>query len=190
MQGGVTVLIFGMSRIVPGFLGLMAVITYSIGYPFYGVALGMFAGIIGSGVLMLEAFLFSSVNKFVSAKINRLNVLLVFTEERKWQVLLGKFKAGWNYINGELMYLISSHDDVGFLDGIPLFIGVRGVGKTINTRLFVDFKALEHLLGEEVMIKIRNALMGVKDDPEEEIMEVVEEIKEKLAPEEVAKSEA
>ena len=104
----------------------------------------MFAGgLVGSFQTGLIRFLTPSAVKIFEAKLRKKTLLLVWFENGIVKALTGNFESGWIWLRKRLGYLVSSPEDRGFIDGVPVFLAYRGVGKTLNPKVFADITLLE-----------------------------------------------
>ncbi len=104
----------------------------------------MFAGgLVGSFQAGLIKFLTPSAVKIFEAKLRKRTLLLVWFENGIVKALTGNFESGWIWLRKRLGYLVSSPEDKGFIDGVPVFLAYRGVGKTLNPKVFADVTLLE-----------------------------------------------
>lgn len=160
--------------------GYLAVFSpSSVTMKLIGLSMMFFAGIVASAMLILMRLLSPTAFKLISAKLRKADLLLVFSENRKWIPLVGRFESGWVWIRDRLGFIVSSPDDVGYLDGVPTYVCFRGVGKTLNPKAVVDLQILERELGVEadkVRKAILTAIKKADDKDRKEVFEVVEEI--------------
>ena len=104
----------------------------------------MFAGgLLGSFQAGLIKFLTPSAVKIFEAKLRKRTILLVWFENGIVKAVTGNFASGWVWLRNRLGYLVSSPEDRGFIDGVPIFMAYRGVGKTLNPKVFADITLLE-----------------------------------------------
>jgi len=141
-----------------------------------GLSLMFFSGILATAMLVLMRLLSPTAFKLISAKLRRADLLLTFTENRKWVPLVGRFESGWVWIRDRLGFIVSSPDDVGYLDGVPTYVCFRGLGKTLNPKAVVDLQILERELGEVEAEKVKNAILKSVRKKKGEVYEVVDEV--------------
>lgn len=129
--------------------------------PYFAIPMMLFSGIIGTSLAFMIYILAPSAFKFAAAKLKKKDVILMFQENRKIIPLIGKFESGWVWLRQGLGFVVSSPDDVGYLDGVPTYVAYRGLGYTMNTKVLASLK----LMSSEEKEKLEEKLFreGVKD---------------------------
>ena len=123
-----------------------------------GLTLMFFGGLVGTIFLLFIRFITPSAFALLAAKLKKRDLLLIYQENRKYLAIPAKFESGWVWLRDRLGFIVSSADDVGFLDGVPTYICYRGVGKTLNPKAMVDLAILEDILGEDAANELRKRL--------------------------------
>lgn len=168
-------------------LALVPTILFFIGFALNNIAIIMMGCVMATAILFLLYMLIPSAFIILKAKLTKKNLILMFRPDKRIIPMPCELRRGLLYINKHTPFILSSPEDVYFLDGVPTAVAYTLVGKTLSPEMLTQLGLMEEcgytrqevlnepqnipdgfILSEKQVIPVRGVNYGGKDRCERE----------------------